>query len=392
MDITIVVYNGIDLWDLAIPYEFFRHITNVNIQIVSNSESEILCKDKNLVIGGFDDIKNIEKTDILWICFGESSIQELLKDNRFKLDISRLALSAKKVVTIGGASALLTGGALEKNDEVSSNPAFARTLKKEGIKYIPNLMNETEKIISISSRSVVILTVFKLIGDLFSEELRDQLFKKLRLEKNIILPKEIIDVKIRNKHLKKLFKQNLKRGFDKLALKMTVDSTEDTYAFYIQEDFNVLSFSILYSIISNYQKITTYIVADSKSNFYVEGKGFYIKAKHSLYQIKRVHTLVLSGGYVIEKRLSDNFLKFWIAELTPKTSRVISLDGADRLLGVSGALLDYDPIYDNNDVDNEEGKFVFIEGPGRAINFIYNKIENLTNPSQAILYKSEYFL
>ncbi len=389
MKVVILVYDGIDLWDLALPYELFRNVDGFEVLLASNSlNGEIICKDKNLKLGGFTDIKTVKEADILWICEGERSIENLLKDDRFKIDVARLALNAKKVVAIGGASIFLAGTCIEPLKSMCTHPAFARRLKKLKLNYSQDIVLENEAYITTSSRAGALVAVSKLISEFSTEEEHKKLLSEYNFQKRIFeqdLPK---DNKVRNKLLKKLYKQTLKREANVKIKTMKIDSTEDSLAFYVHHNFNVLNFALFYGIVSNYQQLSVYIVGDKLTNYMVEGGGFYIRSTHATQQLHRVHTLFITGGKIIEERLNDSYLKYWIAEIVNKTSLVMTVDGADRLLGVSGALVDYDPVLEN---DYGEGKFVLINNSGFLLNWTKNKLPLLTNSPQSELYLAEYY-
>lgn len=389
MKVVIVAYEGIDLWDMAIPYEILRQHKDFEVVIVSNSpEGRVLAKDKNLLITGLKDIRSIESADILWICSGEAKIDELNKDERFKLDITRLAMSAKKVVAIGAASYLLLGLLVTDYKAVCCHPVYASKIKKAKATYSKELLMSNDKLISTSCRIGALMATFILLYEFGGDEVRNKLFFHYGFDKYSFRPENIRDVNKRNKSLKRLYKQTIARKPNPALSSVSVDSTGKSVCIYLQDDFNSLSFALYYGIMSNYQLLDIYLAADKKGSVIAEGGGFGLMATHSLHQIKRVHTLVLTGGDVVDRRLGDTYLKFWVSELCPRCSMVIALDGAEKIVGASGALASYDPAFEN---DGGNGKFVFFDSAGLMLNWLKAKLPSLVGEVQAELYECEYY-
>ncbi len=389
MDLLIVVYDGIDICELAFAYEIFRQIEGVNIRIATNNDDlEILSKNKSLKLGGFENIYDINSCDLLFLCQGESNIDKLLDDEKFTDKITEISRLAKKVIASGASSTFLLENIKGSQKTIVTHPVYKKKIKKAKLNYSMDLCINNGKIISTSSRIGFVKAIKLLIEEIYPSELAEDIINRYNLN-NIISEKERIDLKKRNNNLKKLYKKTIKREINKEQMQLKVDLVKDSYAYYIQDDMNILSFASLYSVLSNYKKNSIFIVSDKREDIYIEGKGFYIKPSHLLYQVKRVHTLVLSGGEIIEKRLNDTFLKHWLLEIVPKTSRVIALDNSDRLLGVSGVLVDYDPILEDN---LEDGKFVFIKDNFSTIKYLEKNLELLSDSENSELLKSEYFI
>ncbi len=394
MNIAIIVCNGIDVWDLAFPYKAFSSLQNVNLTVATNTEDgEIVCKDKNLVLGGFESIDILKDIDILWLCQSESYIEKLNKDKAFKSRIVSLASLAKKVICVGASASFLMDGFIDKGKSIATHPTYQRRTKKAKLNYVSDVILNNENIISMSARIGVIFAIKEIFDEFFSEDEFSAFLGQFNLT-NFDFSSDTIDSKKRIKDLKKLFKQTLKLEADKNILQLKVDSIQDSFAFYVQDNFDFLSFAVIYSMLSNIPSKTKYIVADRKDNFYVEGADFYVKSTHALHQVKRVNTLVLTGGKIIEERLSDRFLKHWISEIVPRTARIIALDYADRLLGVSGVLVDYDPILELERTEKAkiDGKFVFLENAYELMIYLHNNLLVLCDEKQADILKSEYFL
>ncbi len=394
MNIAIVVYDKIDIWDLAFPYKAFKNLDNVNLSVATNtSDGEIICKDNNLVLGGFKPIDELKDVDILWLCQGEANIDSLNKDKAFKARINNLASEAKKVVCVGGSSSFLMDGFIAKEKSISSHPTYQKQAKKAKLNYVSDIILNNENVISMPARVGVILAIKELFTEFFSETEFLTLLNQFKID-NLDFLINTIDNKKRMKDLKKLFKQSLKLVADKNILQLKVDSINDSCAFYVQDGFDFLSFAILYSLLSNIPSKSKYIVADKVSDFYVEGSDFYIKSSHAIHQVKRVNTLILTGGKIIEERLSDRFLKHWISEIVPRTARIIALDFADRLLGVSGVLVDYDPIVELAATEKAkiDGKFVFLENAHELLIYLNNNLALLSDQKQAEILRSEYFM
>ncbi len=393
MNIAIVVYNGIDIWELSLAYTAFKSLKNVNLKIFTDNKiGEIVTKDKSLLLGGFDYLYDLEQTDILWICEGESKIDELNNDEAFKYKLLQLSSRAKKTVCIGGSSTFIVD-LLDREKSVASHPIYQKLIKKKKLNYVSDVVLNNDDIISTSSRAGCIFAIENIYREFFTVEEFSELLTKFDLD-DLKYDLEINDKKKRIKNLKKLHKHILKLEYDVNNMKLKVDSTKDSLAFYVQEDFDFLTFALIYSVMSNDSTKTQYIVGDRVGNFYVEGRSFYIKATHSLHQIKRVVTLVLTGGKVVDNRLSDKFLIHWIADIVPKTARVISLDSSDKLLGVAGVLVDFDPVLELSDAEKAklDGKFVFLQNAKEVMIYLKHNLKSLADGKVLELLKSEYFI
>lgn len=389
MKLVIVVYDGVDIFDIALPYELMRQASGVEVTVACNTGAgEIVCKDKSLTLSSLQDLREIKSADVLWICQGEATVDALLKDDRFKVDVARLALEAKRVVAVGAASMFLVGTCIDEQKTICTHPQYARAVKKAKLNYSSDLILLNEDFITMSARASALIAAFMLIDEFAGADERDRLFLKYNFDKSMLGTDFSADDKRRQKLLKKLYKQTLKRGVNVKDKTLLVDSNEKNIAFYVQEGFNVLSFGVLYGILSNYQQLSTYVVGDKKGEYTVEGGGFKIYASYATQQIKRVNTLVITGGDVIDDRLGDTYLKYWLSELAPKTSMIIAVDGADRLLGVSGVLAEYDPVIEG---DDGNGKFVLYDNLGMLMNWLRRKLPLFSNETQAELMLSEYF-
>ncbi len=393
MNIAIVVYNGIDIWELALAYTAFKSLKNVKLKIITdNKMGEIVTKDKNLLLGGFDYLYDVDQTDILWICQGESKIDELNNDDEFKYKLQELASRAKKTVCIGGSSTFIMD-LIDREKSVASHPVYRKMIKKKKLNYVSDIVLNNDDIISTSSRSGCIFAIEEIYREFFTMEEFSELLAKLNFD-DFDCTIEPSDKKRRIKNLKKLHKHILKLEYNVNNMKLKVDFSKDSLAFYVQEGFDFLNFALIYSVLSNDSTKIQYIVADKVGNHYVEGNLFYIRATHSLHQINRVETLVLTGGKVVDDRLSDKFLIHWISEIVPKTTRVISLDSSDKLLGVAGVLVDFDPVLELSDTEKAkmDGKFVFLQNANEVLTYLKNNLKNLADEKVLELLKSDYFL
>ncbi len=122
MKLCILVYDGIELWDLGFVYEIFSQIDGVDVTLISRDGGEVTLKDKNTVIGGLKPMTEIEDVDILWVCSGEESIEKLRKDDLFKIQLARLSRLAERVLMVGAASMLYTNIIIGKNIEICTHP------------------------------------------------------------------------------------------------------------------------------------------------------------------------------------------------------------------------------------------------------------------------------
>lgn len=389
MRVVVVAYEGVDIWDMAVPYEILRQHSDFEVIIATNTpEGRILSKDKNLLITGLSDIRNIETTDVLWLCSGEAKIEELSKDERFKIDLTRLVVSAKKVVAIGAASTLLLGLLVTDYKAVCSHPVFASKIKKAKATYSKELLLSNEKLISTTTRVGALISAFMILREYAGEDFSNQLLLSYAFDKNLVHPETAREMPKRDKHLKRLYKQTIVRKPNPALNSVSVDAPGKSLCIYLQEGLNALSFALFYGLMSNYQLLDIYLAADKKAALVVEGGGFGLMPTHSLHQIKRVHTLVLTGGEVVDKRLADTYLKFWVSELCPRCSLVIALDGSEKIVGASGALASYDPAFED---DEGNGKFVFFDSPGLMLNWLKAKLPAMVGEVQAELYLSEYY-
>lgn len=394
MEILIVVYDGIDVWDLAFAYKAFTSVNEVNIRIATDNENrEIVCKDKNLVIGGFESLSSVEHADLIWVCQGEAKLDALRNDGVFKANLLRLAASAKKVVCVGATSTFFVNEFIDKEKSVSSHPMFSKLIKKAKRNYVSDLMLNNDNIISGSARAGLIFAVEEVFREFFTEKEYAKFLAQFNL-KSLENLNDSQDIKKRMKSLKKLYKQTLKMEANKNIAQLKVDSLRNSFGFYIQENFDFFSFAIIYSMLSGSKLLNNYIIGDKKGKFNVHGGHFYVRSTHALHQIQRVGTLIFTGGPVIEHRLADNFLKYWIYKLVPKANRVISLDGSDRLLGVSGVLVDYDPEIELEDSQKyrEDGKFVFLQNAYELMTYLSRNLKVLIGEKQAELLRCDYFL
>lgn len=389
MKVVIVAYEGIDIWDMAVPYEILRRHSDFEVTIATNNpEGSVLAKDKNLLITGLSDIKNIESCDILWLCSGETKIDDMAKDEKFKIDITRLAMSAKKVVAIGAASSLLLGLLVTDYKAVCTHPVYASKIKKAKATYSKELLLANDKLISTTSRVGALISSFMLLREYVGEEYSNELLLSLGFERNLLNLENTEDAGRRNKLLKRLYKQTVARKPNSALSQVSIDTTNKSLCIYLQDDFNALSFALYYGIMSNYQLLDIYLAADKKGSVLAEGAGFGLMPTHSLHQIKRVHTLVLTGGDIVDKRLQDTYLKFWVSELCPRCSMIIALDGSEKIVGASGALTSYDPAFED---DGNNGKFVFFDSPGLMLHWLKSKLPSFVGEVQAELYLSEYY-
>lgn len=389
MRVVIVAYDGVDIWDMVIPYEILRQHESFEVIIATNAkDGRIITKDKNLTVTNLADIKSIDEADILWICSGEAKIEDLQKEERIKVDIVRLALKAKKVVAIGAASIMLLGVLITDYKAVCSNPYFASKIKKAKATYNKEIIMVNDNIISCSCRVGALFSVFMILHEFAGDEIKKDIFFRYGFDKSIFKPKSESELSRRNKLLKRLYKQTVSRKPNHAISKVSVDSASKSMCFYLQEGFNALSFALLYGVISNYQLLDIYCVADKKGVVGVEGGGFGIIATHSLHQIKRVHTLVMTGGNIVDNRLGDTYLKFWVSELSPKCSMVIALDGSEKIIGASGALTGFDPAFEE---DAKNSKFVFFDSSGPMLSWLKDKLPSLVGEVQAEIYLAEYY-
>lgn len=389
MKVVIVAYDGIDLWDLAVPYEILRQHGGFEVVIATNNpEGRVVAKDNNLTITGLTDLKHIESADILWLCAGEAKIEEIAKDEKFKMDLTRLVVSARKVVSIGAASYLLLGLLVTEYKAVCSHPVFASKIKKAKATYSKELLLDNDKLISTTTRVGALMAVFMLLKEFIDEDYSNCLLLDYGFDRTMLSLESARDAGKRNKALKRLYKQTLARKPNAALNSISVDTTGKSLCIYLQDDFNALSFALYYSIMSNYQLLDVFLAADKKGSVIVEGGGFGLMPTHSLHQIKRIHTLVLTGGAVVDKRLSDTYLKFWVSELCPRCSMIIALDGSEKIVGASGALTSFDPAFED---DGGNGKFVFFDSPGLMLNWLKSKLPSLVGEVQAELYLSEYY-
>lgn len=392
MNIIIVVYDGIDIWDLAFAYKAFSSLEDINLRLVTNNQSgQILCKDKNLVLGGFELLNDLEEADILWICEGESAIETLQKDAAFIKKLQHLASVAKKTVCIGASSCFFVDGFIDRGKSVSTNPVFAKMIKKSNLNYVPDLMLNNDRLISGSARIGGVLALREIFKEFFPEREFEKIHPIYRYDK-FSLKMDERECRLRQKNLKKLYKQALKMEPNRNLLQVKVDALRDSFGFYIQKDFDFLSFAILYSLLSNREN-TNYVIGDKKGKFYVRGGHFFVMSTHSLHQIERIGTLILTGGPVIDTRLNDSFLKYWIYKTSPKCKLVICLDGSDKLLGVSGVLVDYDPMIEREEGQKpkRDGKFVFLQNSYELIDYLSTELKVLVGEKQEKLLRSDYF-
>ncbi len=380
MKLCILVYNGIELWDFAFPYEILSQADNIDITLISRDGGEIVLKDKNTVIGGLKPMTEVDEVDVLWICEGEESIEELRHDDLFKIQLARLSRIAKKVFVLGAASMLFSNIIIGKNIEICSHPHYEKTLKKTGVKYSDELFLTNEKYITSSARVSCIYMVMLLLNIYFGEKIRDKIFNYYNFDINLILKYKERDHAKRARDLKKLYKKNIKTKARKNST-ASINNDEDI-AIYLTDYFDVMGLAAAHSILSNHKAYEVYIIADNVEPVYAKGGGFYIRPTHSLDEVTKIGKLIIAGSVKIRAdRTNDKVKLLKLSKITNSANKVLALNGSEKLIH------NICTINKTIDIDN----IIVFSSIGSELYWIKNNLENLTNEYQAELLKSEYY-
>ncbi len=379
MRLCILVYDGIDLWDLAFPYDVFNKTNGVEIDIISKNGGEITLKDKTTVIGGTKPMRTVRDIDVLWVCQGETEISALLKDDIFKIQLARLSDEAEKVVIIGSSSMLFDNIMMEEDKIICAHPCYEKSIKRSNKYNVDNLFFAGEKFITSSARLSCIYAVLLVIEHFFSAKVRGEVFSYYNFDTNLILKFGKTDEAKRYKKLKKLYKKTMKRKSSKEKLS-TVDN-EDAICIYLIDEFESLSLAIIFSILSNYEAYDIYFIGEGKRQYFSVDSGFYLRTSHSINDVKNLSTLIFTGSYNLNVDKVDKVTLIRLGDIINKSDKVLSLCESSKLVN---RVIKMNPAID-------ESKIMSFQNIGNELDWIKNNLDILTNEYYAELLLSEYY-
>ncbi len=383
MKLCILVYEGVDIWDIVFPYDMFYNLNDVEVEIVSPSGGEVTLKDKSLVIGGTKAMSEVKDIDVLWTCQGEGSVDTYVKDEKFKIQLARLSDKAEKVVIIGSASLFFINIFPEQNKTSATHPYFKNQFTKLGGSYTDDVLIANGKFFTTSTRVSCLYLVLMIVYYYFGEQARDELFSYYNFDVDYLTKFNKLHDKSRHKELAKLCKQTLKlKSANELATNK-LDYDKDSIVMFLTDDFNPLNFGAFYGVISNYQAYDFYLVGTENKNYYVNGGGFYIKTNFNSDNIEKFETLVICSNTVDLEKTPNKYDLLKISELGSKAQKLIALDGSEKAISSI-------KFFNKYKVDEE--KILQFESTGQELNWINKHLAELTNDFQAELFKSEYFL
>ena len=152
--IGIPIYKGVDLMDVAAPFEIFNWMgiywsqaaTNpraAKVQLISNDLSTLKTRDGFTLTpdATFDDFDPPDNLDLIWVPGGDvQNLVRMMRDETYKGFLNDQAEGAQWVTSVCEGALILASAGLLKGYEVTTHWAFVKCLESfKGITVAPGL-------------------------------------------------------------------------------------------------------------------------------------------------------------------------------------------------------------------------------------------------------------
>ncbi len=349
---VIYLENNFRTYDLALALKLFSPENGFE-RLVTARDKARLKSQSGLEISVKEKVLAMPKADVLILLGGSDDEAEFLGVNDY---IYKNMLQLQAIVAIGSATTFVAKTGLFQTNALTMSKAAYKKHKKLQFEY------KQEAVVVSDNLITTVLPQYSLYAFREALHLAGKQASAVLHQSGLHLP-ALPDSKVYKKTEKLFFKANARYDKD-LSQRQSLKQAATIYLF---DDIELVDILILDNLLSHLPYNVSYI-ANRTGEVYV-GDGIKLYAASAIHNISSTQLLIIASGKGIDQCMVSSFLTHWLKGIAPSSYRVLTIGEGEKLLGVSGALIDVDIDYLES-LSLGEGKFLLTKNIGEAVKAI----------------------